>query len=1583
MNAKYSTSSYHHSVSTHQPCDEEGQAQGIATTWVDLLQYRAQKHPRRLAYIFLEDGETETERWTYADVDQRAQAIAAHLQKIAPMGTRALLLHPQSLEYIAALLGCLYAGIIAVGAYPPRRNQHLSRLKAIANNSGATLALTAATQQADLQARCAPVLSSAEAQEPEFPSLHWLATDTIATTQANQWQAPPIQKNTLAFLQYTSGSTGNPKGVMVTHENLLANERIIQQAFQSSERTRVVSWLPLFHDMGLVGSALQSLYIGGHCVLFSPVAFLQKPVRWLQAIHRYRATASGGPNFAYDLCVRQISPQQLESLDLSCWELAFNGAEPIRAQTLQKFAKTFARCNFRKSAFYCCYGMAETTLLVSGAEKESLPVVRQVDQRSLQANRVQSPESPESAKEVVSSGKPRLDGQVAIVDPTSAVMCADGVGEIWVSGSSVAQGYWNRPTETEQTFRAFLADTGACAELHRSKGPFLRTGDLGFIQDGELFVVGRLKDTIVIRGLNYYPQDIELTVEQSHPALRDGCGAAVCVDIEGESQLVIVQEVERRFLRDLPVTEIVRAICRAVAAEHELQVYAIALLKTASLPKTSSGKIQRRAAREGFLAQSLSEVARWYRSQGFGDANSENTQADTTDRRLRRHISEVLGVPLSELENGQQGLLELGLDSVSSVELRNSLQTSFQVTLPATLTLEYPTIDDLIAYLKQQIANKKDSTQRPACSERSRTAHTSMTQLPESIAHLSSSEKRSLLKKLLQKQLDENRTFPLSFPQQRLWFLHQLEPDNHAYNIPVAARLHGNLDAVALEKALQEILQRHEVLRTRFDTNERGEPVQIIKPEASLSLPVIDLRQEKAPESLIEQYTTKEAQQPFDLQQAPLVRAKLLRVSDAEHVVLLTLHHIVADGWSMGILVKEMAALYEAFSQQTTPSLPELPIQYIDYAVWQRQHLQGEALESLLAYWRQHIGGNPPTLQLPSDRNPQQESSEQQQGATLPMSVSADLLSQLEEVAATEGVTLFMSLLAAFKTLLYCYSGQEDILVGTDVANRQRSETENLIGFFVNLVPLRTDISGQPSFRTLLQRIRQVALGAYAHQELPFEKLVEELQPQRQAGETPLVRSLFVLQNTPMPAFQTSPSLVLSPAEASANAGQGLTMSSVEVNDQTSKFDLSLFVGKKQGKLVGNWRYRADLFSQNRVEQLSQNFVTLLEKIVTNPDTRLPQFARSIQTNQMSASSFPSKKSKTKQKKPRLSRGKFQKIQPQAIASRGEDLVQASYLPHLQERAFPLVLQPNFAEVDLAEWAQQNRSYLEQKLLQHGAILFRNFHTQSVEKFERVASSICPNLFGDYGDLPRQDVSDRVYGATPYPADRSILFHNESSHMHCWPRKIFFCCLQAASQGGATPIVDCRRIYQKLDPKIREKFEQKGLMYARNYRQDMDVSWQEFFHTDDPSQVEKYCRHAGIEFEWKEGNCLFARQQAPGVIQHPETGEKSFFNQVQLHHIACLEPATRDSLLSLFDIPNLPRHVFYGDGTAIADEDVAAIRDLYEREACRFQWQAGDILMLDNMLAAHGRDPYAGERKIVVAMGDMIYQQDIYPVASK
>lgn len=659
------------------------------STWVDLTRYKAREHPDRLAYIFLEDGETETARLTYGELDRRARAIAAWLQQLEAPGERALLLHPPGLEFLVAFLGCLYAGVVAVPAYLPRRNQKLSRLQAIITDSQAALALATASQLGgNLEARFA--------RDPEFPSPRLLATDNIDDAWKAKWREPEIDSDTLAFLQYTSGSTGTPKGVMVAHGNLLHNERLIQQAFGHSDKTRLVSWLPLFHDMGLVGNALQSLYIGGMCALMSPVAFLQKPVRWLQAISRYRGTMSGAPNFAYDLCARQVTLEQRDTLDLSCWEVAFNGAEPVRAETLEQFTAKFTPCGFRESAFCPCYGMAEATLLISGSSKHSPPVVQTVDQAALEKNWVKTRDGEKGGtKAIASCGTiPQWDGKAIIVAPESLTECPPNrVGEIWVSGASVARGYWHRPEETKRVFNAYLTDTG--------EGPFLRTGDLGFIQGGELFITGRLKDMMIIRGRNHYPQDIELTVERSHSALRPGCGAAFSVEVGGAEELAIASEVERRYLRHLDADEVIRAICRAITTEHELRVQAIALLKTASLPKTSSGKIQRRAAREDFLNRNLLEVDRWERPEGDDSPFPEGHTALAA--RVRRQIAAVLDLPESELLDGGRSLLELGLDSLTSVELRNRLQASLGCSLPATLTWNYPTIDELTAYLEERV----------------------------------------------------------------------------------------------------------------------------------------------------------------------------------------------------------------------------------------------------------------------------------------------------------------------------------------------------------------------------------------------------------------------------------------------------------------------------------------------------------------------------------------------------------------------------------------------------------------------------------------------------------------------------------------------------------------------------------------------------------------------------------------------------------------------------------------------------------------------------------------------------------------
>ncbi|MBD2534575.1 fatty acyl-AMP ligase [Nostoc flagelliforme FACHB-838] len=568
-----------------------GDSLSNASTLVDLLRYRAIYQPNQTAYTFLVDGETEEVSINYHELEQRSRGIAAYLQSLNAKGERALLLYQPGLEYIAAFFGCLYAEVVAVPAYPPLFNKPMPRLQAIVADAQAKLALTNTS-----------ILTNVEEQFPHTPdlaALHWIATDTITDDVIEKWQQPLINSNTLAFLQYTSGSTGTPKGVMVSHGNLLHNLSLIYHCFEHQPHSQGVIWLPPYHDMGLIGGVLQPLYGGFPVILMSPITFLKKPFRWLQAISRYKATTSGGPNFAYDLCVQKIKPEEIATLDLSRWEVAFNGAEPVRAEILERFATVFEPCGFRQEAFYPCYGMAETTLFISGGLKISPPIVRQVKGRALEQNLiVASADRQEGVRVIVGCGQKWLDQKIVIVDPESLIPCPfDQVGEIWVSGPSVAQGYWKRLEETSYAFRNYLADS--------DEGPFLRTGDLGFLQDGELFVTGRLKDLIIIRGRNHYPQDIELTVEKSHPALRPGCNAAFTVDIKGEERLVVVQEVKRNYLQKLNLDKVIGDIRQALTAQHGLQVYAAVLVKTGSVSKTSSGKIQRYACRAKFLDGTL------------------------------------------------------------------------------------------------------------------------------------------------------------------------------------------------------------------------------------------------------------------------------------------------------------------------------------------------------------------------------------------------------------------------------------------------------------------------------------------------------------------------------------------------------------------------------------------------------------------------------------------------------------------------------------------------------------------------------------------------------------------------------------------------------------------------------------------------------------------------------------------------------------------------------------------------------------------------------------------------------------------
>ncbi len=796
------------------------------------------------------------------------------------------------------------------------------------------------------------------------------------------------------------------------------------------------------------------------------------------------------------------------------------------------------------------------------------------------------------------------------------------------------------------------------------------------------------------------------------------------------------------------------------------------------------------------------------------------------------------------------------------------------------------------------------------------------------------------------KKLPRSEPLPLSFQQQQLWFIDRFEEGTAAYNMSGAVTLTGNLQVEVLKKSVAKITDRHEVLRTKFPLlNET--PTPEILPQVPIPLKQIDLQglsPEKQKEE-IQHFACKEASTPFNLSDAPLMRLNLLQLSDATYVLLVTFHHIVADGWSLGIFVNELSTLYTAFARGERDTLPELPIGYGDYAHWQRQWLKSAEAEGQLNYWQQQLAGLATPLDLPFDRpRPPVRSL---QGDVHSFSLTPSLTRSLNQLAQAQKTTLFAVLFAAYQTLLYRWSGQQDLVVGSDFASRNHREIEPLIGFFVNVLPLRTQVSGTMSFIELLDRVSETARKACNYQDYPLGKIVEALRLPRNLSYNPLVQVLFVLQNAPMPTLELP----------------NLTLEILEIENQTAKFDLALFIEEKNGELMGKWNYSTELFDQKTIETLSRYFQTLLASLIAQPQEKLDNF--NLLTEEVKQAQIQEKTERLQSKREKLRRTKRRKVGVRETA-----LIKMNLLDG--ESQLPLVIEPASDGLNGEEWAMDNRQVITTKLGQHGAILFRNFGLNSIAKFEQFVEALCPDAIANYGDLPKEKGHEKIYAATPYPAEKAILFHNESSHLHQWPMKQFFFCVKAAETGGETPIVDCRKIYQRLDPEIREKFQKKGLSYVRNFIEGLDVSWQDFFKTKERSVVEEYCQQAAIDWEWKDGNILTTRKSSLAVAKHPQTQETVFFNQIQLHHISCLERQELDSLRTLYQEEDLPRNVYYGDGSPIPAETMASICQLYQETAVTFPWQEGDLLMLDNMLTAHGRYPFTGTRKIVVAMGELM-----------
>ena len=668
----------------------------------DLLSQRIAWGGNKLAYIF-ERSPEDSDPLSYAALGTEVARLGNLLRERGMHGKTVLLLYPSGLEYIVAFYACLYAGAIAVPVFPPRKNQKLNRLTSILDNAAPAL-LMATRQVFDDTARGFSDIG--------IPDDHWLLTDLgQVSADDTRWNPALLSPNHLAFLQYTSGSTGDPKGVMVSHGNLLVNEQMIADTFRTSTDSVVVSWLPIYHDMGLIGNVIQSLWMGGQMAFTSPFQFLQKPYSWLEMISRYKASHAGGPNFAFDLCTRRITDEQIAGLDLSHWRVAFNGSEPVLAETLNKFCQRFATCGFRAEAMQPCYGMAEATLLVTGSKEDKPFTQIHADKKALQSDTlvVCEQEGP-GTQPLVSSGGQVADSTIAIADPESGHFLPEGqVGEIWVKGPHIAHGYYRKEEETAASFHV------AAAHDQQDSG-YLRTGDLGLLHQGELFVTGRLKDLIILRGRNLYPQDIELTIADCHPDVQPGSGAAFSVPGKEGEELVIVQEVKRTAIRSLDPAPVFESIRQAVAKNHEAQVAQIVLIMPASLLKTSSGKIQRRGNRQAYLDDQLRSLHRWPETE---PQEKEQTEAaalslspDALSQWLMHAIASRSGISADKI-SPDMPFDQMGLDSLAAVELSGELSEKVGREVPATSLYDYPNPASLLAWLQGE---KTTGTRAPSAS---------------------------------------------------------------------------------------------------------------------------------------------------------------------------------------------------------------------------------------------------------------------------------------------------------------------------------------------------------------------------------------------------------------------------------------------------------------------------------------------------------------------------------------------------------------------------------------------------------------------------------------------------------------------------------------------------------------------------------------------------------------------------------------------------------------------------------------------------------------------------------------------------
>ncbi|GAA3154214.1 non-ribosomal peptide synthetase [Streptomyces echinatus] len=922
------------------------------------------------------------------------------------------------------------------------------------------------------------------------------------------------------------------------------------------------------------------------------------------------------------------------------------------------------------------------------------------------------------------------------------------------------------------------------------------------------------------------------------------------------------------------------------------------------IPLTANGKVDRAALTDlltvsGTLAED---------GTGTGPGAEPGRELSPTERRMAAIWSELLG---RDGIRAQDDFFDLGGHSLLTFRLVFRLREEFEVEVPVRGPFDASTLGALSALVDDLIAE----AQRPA--------------LP------------------VLAPVEREESTPASFAQERLWFLHQLEPDTAQYNFPVFLRLTGELDVDVLRRSVTEIVRRHEVLRTVI-TSRDGQAYQTVLPSEPVVLPVTDLtahppgqREEEARRLARQHYG-----QPFDLAVGPVLRTGLLRLGPTDHVLLMTAHHVSVDGWSAAVLRDELAELYTAAREGRPHRLPRLPVQYADYAIWQRRLAEAGHFDRLVEHWTQRLQGILDLPGLPLDRP--RPADPRHCGEGVRFRIPASTADAVRTLCRREDSTLFMALLAALYATVNRRTGETDLVVGSDVAGRSDTKAEPLIGFFVNQIVLRADLTGAPTWRELLGRTKDLALDAYAHQDLPFEEVVKALSPPRTRNQSPLFQIKFVLNSNRRPA-DTMAGLELGPFP-------------VALID-TSRFDITLVLEEDDEGIAGFLNYDPDLFDASTMTELREQYLALVADMAARPDASIADAP--LPTTAPTDHSGGTAPGRGRRRGPGTLRG----ITPTRVAMASDDVVVREALREGAD--LPVVLRPAHPDVDPATWARAHRARLDADLERHGALLFRGFGITHPDALERFASVFVDDLFGENGEHPRAALGGKVYTPVFFPPEEKLLWHNENSFNDEGPTRIWFCCARPAESGGETPVVDSRAVHRRLDPALREEFTAKGVMYVRTYGTGLGLDWRSVFRTGDRAEAEARCARQGLRYEWH-GDRLRTTAVRPAVLRHPRTGEWSWFNQAQHWHTACLSANVRESLLATMSPEELPRTCRFGDGTPIPDEAMHEILRVYRELEISFPWERGDVMLLDNILTAHARNPFRGERELLVAMGGMV-----------